>query len=248
MNIQLICVLSHELLNFSIVDSRICPYESDMEQRLSELTHEIYIKSLDNELLLLGEFSGSFNDILKNTIFANDHDAAIIFPHTIRDSAPYWSFSEFLKGSIDPSGHSIWATIDVIINGTTNNNTNIDYAELVQYGIPKNESFEDFLKNLPFTVRIVPGTSYYWYVCIFIYPFINKTILLFNIFRCDENNAWGTGSGSVFIKQTGKSYVGAVQILTAFKNIQNTFGNLQWMMVCTTNYVLQSYICICLYL
>jgi hypothetical protein len=181
-----------------------------MEQRVAMLLEAIWFASEN----IFGYDSSTINQALSNVFSADD--AFIAFPTTIDESQPYFSYPAFAAGLLDLSKHGSFIGVDHIINGVAPDPNELR-PELLAYGVPQQSSFYDYLSGLDYSIRMVPGTSYY---------------------QCDDDKAWGFGSASVYIKEKNNDpaicrearYVGAVQIVTTFQNVVNVFGNDEWMM------------------
>eukprot|EP01084_Bolivina_argentea_P303189 523393_1 len=211
---QFMTVLSHNRLNFTIVNTRTCPHTSDMEQRIAMLMEAIYWKTTENQFVFGGRWgqfgSISFNELLENVIFngGEPDEIAIAFPNSIEKSAPYFLYPEFLQIGIDHSYHIVWYSLTFALNGGVQPDRMPGDEE---FGLSATISFDQYLASLPYTIQIIPGNSWYW---------------------CDEVHAWGFGYGTVFIreKKTGREYIGRAEIDTTFANIKNQFGNDEWLM------------------
>eukprot|EP01084_Bolivina_argentea_P038657 71490_1 len=200
--IQFANVLCHTPLDFATVASRTCPHESDMEQRLSMMMEIIGWKSNENEFFF--QQSGQSFDLWIQNIFGDE--ATIVFPFTIDSPAPYFTRPEFVLDMIDFSEHGSWYNLDAILNGGEQSDIPPEF-----FSDPSPIPFGTFLETLPFTVDISVGTSWYW---------------------CDEENAWGFGKGTVFIREkaTAKTYILRAQIVTTFKKTVNFARNDEWVL------------------
>lgn len=213
--LQILGVISHDasLLDWVTVNSRTCPYESDMEQRLAKFSELIYLVSND---VPFGATQSSWDNTLENYIFDQSVEFhAVVFPNTISESQSYFTAPAFAQDLLDMSKHSSWYSLDYLLDGGGASGPQPDEY----YGEPSDLSFWDFLKTLGFGVKIVNGISYYY---------------------CDEHIAWGFNQANVYIKEKldplntdickPKTYVGTAEVYSTFTKIINAFGNDEWIL------------------
>jgi hypothetical protein len=202
--------LAHDPLDWFTVAQRTCPHEADMEQRVAMLLEAIWFASEN----IFG-FDATTMAQAVSGIFAAD-GAYIGFPSSIDETQTYFSYPAFVAGLLDMSGQGSFIGVDHIIGGVSPDPSSLS-PEVLAYGSPQQGSFYDYLSGLDYSVRMVPGTSYY---------------------QCDNAKAWGFSSASVYIKEKNNDpaicrpaqYVGAAQIVTTFRKEVNAFGNDEWMM------------------
>ena len=164
-------VLGHPSMDWSVVNSRTCPYEGQMEQRLARFSELINFVSNN---VPFGATEDSFTSTLSNELF--DEELALTFPQTVTESDSYFTYGAFAAGLLDLSGHTAWYSLDGLLYGESANDT--QPAEY--YGAPSNVSLYQFLQELPFGIRLVHGNSWFW---------------------CDEDAAWGFNSANVYITE-----------------------------------------------
>ena len=206
--------MGHPQLDWMKVNSRTCPFENTMEQRLAKFAELIYRVSND---IPYGVTRDEFNIQLTDYLFYEQAEIfAVIFPDTIDQSQSYFTYPAFQAGALDLSKHSSWYSMNALLNGKSIN----DPIPTEFYGDPSLYSLYDYLKQLSFGIKIVHGISYYY---------------------CDDDHAWGFNQANVYIKEKvdplydnnickPKTYIGTAEIYPVFTKTINSFGNEEWLM------------------
>eukprot|EP00486_Rosalina_sp_Unknown_P009254 CAMPEP_0201582414 /NCGR_PEP_ID=MMETSP0190_2-20130828/84906_1 /ASSEMBLY_ACC=CAM_ASM_000263 /TAXON_ID=37353 /ORGANISM="Rosalina sp." /LENGTH=239 /DNA_ID=CAMNT_0048022271 /DNA_START=56 /DNA_END=775 /DNA_ORIENTATION=+ len=204
--------MGHPQLDWMKVDSRTCPYENDMEQRLAKFAELIYKISND---IPFGVNRDEFNIQLTDYLFYEQAEIfAVIFPDTIDESQSYFTYAAFQADQLDLSKHSSWYSMTALTHGSGINDPTPDEF----YGDPSPLSLYDYLKQLSFGIKIVHGISYYY---------------------CDDDHSWGFNQANVYIKEKvnpwnnickPKTYVGTAEIYPVFTKTINSFGNDEWLL------------------
>eukprot|EP01084_Bolivina_argentea_P249945 418583_1 len=204
-------IVSHPQLDWNKVYLRTCPYENDMEQRLARFAELIHLVS--NNIPFAITQNDWNNEIVNDLFYENANIFAVVFPTTISDSQPYFSYPAFTAGLLDLTKHVTWYSMNALLHGGGSN----DPTPTEFYGKPSDISLYEYLQQLPFGINIVHGLSYY---------------------QCDDLHAWGFNRANVYIKEQTtrsnickpKTYVGTAEIYTVFKNVTNDFGNDEWLL------------------
>ena len=170
----LLHLTSHPQLDWMKVKARTCPFENDMEQRLAKFAELMYLVSNN---IPYGVTRDEFNSQLTDYLFYDQAAIfAVIFPDTIKQSQSYFTYTAFQANQLDLSKHSSWYSLNALLNGKGLN----DPTPTEFYGNPSNISFYDYLQQLPFSIKIVHGISYYY---------------------CDDEHSWGFNQANIYIKE-----------------------------------------------